>query len=555
MNRFELKPVALIAIAFFFVSMLLRLVGWTWGLPSPGQDFSLHPDEYPNAAFSQQIDLAKGKLTPGVYNYGTLYFTVLKVAGDVAITYGGNPEKPNDRIALVHKAGRFLNLVFGSLLPVVAWLALSRRGSWQGAGLAAGMLAVAPALTVHARFQTVDMLALLLSLGGLVAAFNILDEDQPALKWALLAGTFCGLSAGTKYVGIVGLVPIFVALGLRLRGGAITGILGAIVVAGVAFVVATPGALLDREAFWRDFQFELDHTKTGHGIVFSGTPNALVYHLGNFVLGFGALASILGIAGLLSGVKQKDRIALLSLVFFVVYLVVISRAEIKFMRYVLPLFLPLAIGIGRLVQNMSAEVSEKTKKLALAGVALSVAGVDRGGFLGSVQFAVQMSLPDTRTVVANYLKEDPSKSVGIVSDPWFWTPTMYPETAAPRFAGPERIQAFREASSIPVVQYIPESGIADRYDWDTRLLSELKPDRVVFSSFETQAVDRIAALKKAGRTFTDVESLLADRYSAFAEQLSKDYEVEKVFNPKPTILVEDMEYVGPTVWVWKKKGS
>ncbi len=165
-----------------------------------------------------------------------------------------------------------------------------------------------------------------------------------------------------------------------------------------------------------------------------------------------------------------------------------------------------------------------------------------------------MSLPDTRTVAADYLKQDASKSVGVVSDPWFWTPTLYPETAAPRFAGPERIQAFREASPLRVLQFIPESGINDRYDWDTRLLSDLKPDRVVFSSFETQAVDRIASLKKAGRKFTDVESLLADRYTAFAEQLSKEYEVEKVFNPKPTILVEDMEYVGPTVWVWKRKG-
>lgn len=555
MNRIELKPVSLIAIAFFVVSMVLRLIGWTWGLPTQGQDFSLHPDEYPNAAFSQQIDLAKGKLTPGVYNYGTLYFTVLKVAGDVAITYGGNPEKPNERIALVHKAGRFLNLVFGSLLPVVAWLALSRRGSWQGAGLAAGMLAVAPALTVHARFQTVDMLALLLSLAGLIAAFNILDEDEQALKWALIGGAFCGLSAGTKYVGIVGLLPIFVALAMRLKKGAVAGIVGATFVSAIAFFLATPGSFLDREAFWRDFQFELDHTKTGHGIVFSGTPNALIYHLGNFVLGFGALASILGLAGLLHGAKQKDRIAILALVFFAIYLIAIARAEIKFMRYVLPLFLPLAIGLGRLIQNLPAEMSEKAKKVALAGAVLSVAGIDRGGLMGSVQFALQMSMPDTRTVVAEYLKQDPSKSVGVVSDPWFWTPTLYPETAAPRFAGPERIQAFREASPLPVLQYLPETGIPDRYDWDTRLLTDLKPDRVVFSSFETQAVDRIAALKKAGRKFTDIESLLADRYVAFAELLSKEYEVEKVFNPKPTILVEDMEYVGPTVWVWKKKGS
>lgn len=555
MNRIELKPVTLIAIAFFVVSVLLRLVGWTWGLPTQGQDFSLHPDEYPNAAFSQQIDLAKGKLTPGVYNYGTLYFTILKVAGDVAITYGGTPEKPNDRIALVHKAGRFINLILGSLLPVVCWFALSRRGNWQGAGLAAGVLAVAPALTVHARFQTVDMLALLLSLAGLVAAFNILDEDQSALKWAVIGGAFCGLSAGTKYVGIVGLLPIFVALALRLKSGSIAGVLASIAVAIFTFFLATPGALLDREAFWRDFQFELDHTKTGHGIVFSGTPNALVYHLGNFVLGFGALASILGISGLLVGAKQKDRVAILALVFFVIYLVAIARAEIKFMRYVLPLFLPLAIGLGRLIQGLPAEMSEKAKKVAIAGAVLSVAGIDRGGLMGSVQFALQMSMPDTRTVAADYLKQDGTKSVGIVSDPWFWTPTLYAETAAPRFAGPERIQAFRMASQIPVIQYIPDTGIADRYDWDTRLLTDLKPDRVVFSSFETQAVDRIAALKKAGRTFSDIESLLADRYVAFAELLSKEYEVEKVFNPKPTILVEDMEYVGPTVWVWKKKGS
>ena len=100
-----------------------------------------------------------------------------------------------------------------------------------------------------------------------------------------------------------------------------------------------------------------------------------------------------------------------------------------------------------------------------------------------------------------------------------------------------------------MVQYIPEDP-QDRYDWDSRLLTELKPAYVTCSSFAVEDLERL----KDQSGLEPVVQLQVDRYRAFVTILQKEYGLSATFGggmPK----VHDMEYVRPWIWVWKRKAT
>ncbi|MBL8040554.1 MAG: hypothetical protein JNM04_04315, partial [Chthonomonas sp.] len=61
------------------LSVGLRFVGITWGLPNGTQLFSLHPDEPIILAAAKQIRVFSGHLTPGFYNYGSFFLILLSL--------------------------------------------------------------------------------------------------------------------------------------------------------------------------------------------------------------------------------------------------------------------------------------------------------------------------------------------------------------------------------------------------------------------------------------------------------------------------------------------
>src|SRR5437763_667705 len=69
-----------IGVAIFALSLGLRLIGITWGLPNALHYDSYHPDEPINWAASQRIDPAHLQFVPGFYNYGTFFLTASKIA-------------------------------------------------------------------------------------------------------------------------------------------------------------------------------------------------------------------------------------------------------------------------------------------------------------------------------------------------------------------------------------------------------------------------------------------------------------------------------------------
>ena len=159
---------------------------------------------------------------------------------------------------------------------------------------------------------------------------------------------------------------------------------------------------------------------------------------------------------------------------------------------------------------------------------------------------------DNREVAANYIKDKATDSTvaGVARDPWYWSATLFPDSALTRmFPFSTRYQVMTAATKPKVVQYVPANP-DERLDWDSRLLSEMRPDYVVFSDLESLDIQRLAKMSNVPE---DNQAVVA-QYKAFERELEKEYTLDKQIGEQ-TDLVEDMRYVAPAVYIWKRKGS
>jgi hypothetical protein len=543
-------------ILVFLVALLIRIPGMGWGLKNDLHNHSYHPDELVLWSYSQEIDPAKFDFTPGFYNYGTLYLTVLRVATDMTSAYTGAPD-PKDAnsvwsfVSRAHMAGRGLSALAGAGTVLVLFLFLRRRIGDFGAVMGALFIAVAPAHVMHSRFQTVDVVATFFLALSALFALRLLDRDRDTsfLRDAVLSGVFAGLSAGTKYTGVIAILTLFAVLAVRPKHRVREGLagFGSMV---LAFLVVTPGALLETATFRKDFLYEMAHVAKGHGLVFAGTGNGFLYHGTNLLYGIGAILTLLGLIGLgyFAFKKQVWMVALLS--FFLTYFILIGRAEVKYVRYTFPLYIGLAAGFGALMAEGNRR-GGLGRVLVMAGI-LGLGGADSRGLNGTAQMTVQMTGEDPRDQAVRWLRQNtsPGNTVGLAEDPWFWNPPLSPHGTGMRVGAPQReawLNMLRDTSNPPVAfAEDPGGGILP---FNPALLDQA-PEYVTFSSLESDPRERLI-----GRTDVpaDVQSEAA-RYRDFMKKLSEGYASPPTLFGSQSRLVEDMQYTNPVVIIWKRKG-
>lgn len=527
----------------------LRLTGIGWGLPTSERAWSLHPDEPIVLLYSTQVEPARLDFDPDFYNYGTLPLTLNRVGSLVVGAYGGEIKDPVAQMRRDHLVGRVLSALAGVGIVAVLGVFLLRRFGRIGGLLGTAAVAVAPGLVVHSRFQTVDMIATFFVTLALVAAAKAFEEEDP-FRWSLWCGLWAGLAASTKYSGIVvlaALLPLLIPAASRGKTaraiGAATG------VSLVAFFLTTPGALLHTQKFLRDFQYEMWHTSTGHGLVFAGTAPGPIYHLANLFQAFGLVLTLLGLAGLVGACRRKDpeQPWLIGMTIFAgLTFILIARAEVKFLRYVFPLIPVLAVGVAWMAREAQRKGGDKAawRSVVMAGI-IGVAGLGGGGLSDAARWTVAMTGADPRDEAAKELKRD-AFSVGLASDPWFYTPPLYPEVGVPRGAPFSTREEARMAARPPVLRFVPENP-DERLDFDTRLLDELDPEFVVFSSFETEGLDRLASASAVPTQFAGQ----VDRFKAFMARLKEGYGLHRIYGADGPE-VHDLMYIRPRIWVWKR---
>lgn len=546
----------------FLFAFGLRLIAIGWGLPNDLHNQSYHPDEQVIWQVSQRIKPTELDFSPDFYNYGTLYLTTMRIASDVVAGYGGgavttgvSPEVAAksywDYMARCHLAGRVLSALFGAGLALIVYLIGKRVMSEFGAVIAGLTSAIAPGLVVHSRFQTVDMLATFLFAVSVYFSVRLLDGaaewDKAALKLVGLAGLFAGLSAGTKYTGILALGSVIGACYLCQRPKPLRAIALSSALAALGFFVATPGALFDRAAFIRDFTYELGHTASGHGLVFEGYGSGFAVHLGNLATTLTPLVLVLAIIGLCLALYKRQRWAIVTAISCLLVYIAIGRAEVLFLRYVFPLTVALCLGLGWLAH--SAQTVGGRWRFAVAGVMLVLGN----GLSVAWQWTSAMLL-DPRDVMVRYLKDQgQGKSVGLVSDPWFYSPPFFPDSTINRGLFKFQQEEMQKTANPRVFRYVPEIP-DERYDWDTRLL-DAKPDFVAFSSFEAGDPARLARLSN----LRPEVALLVSRFNAFHDRLESEYEIVGSSGDMrrryaiDALTPHDMMYVRPSLYLWKRK--
>lgn len=471
-------------IGIVLLGLALRLCGLRWGLPCAAHVFSYHPDEAMLAGAAMAANPLLGDFTTSFYNYGSFIPLLLRIAADVLGVLIPVPPEDWALAARLHLVGRVLTVLFGTATLVVVYGMGRRLARLTGvaraqpgkpatrerlAGLvAAGVLAITPMHVAHSHYLTVDVPAAFWVAASLSAALSLLEA--PRLRMALLAGACAGLAAATKYNAGLVILAAPVALALqgslsrrqqaagqtasdagaeatsgkdedpaagevpataarrRVRAALALGCLGA---AAAAFLAACPGVVLETPKFWHDFQFELNHVRTGHGLVFQGTPPAWLYHLITslrFGLGVPLLALLL--AALLPAVWRRSPADLVVAAWVVPYYLVIGMAQVKFMRYALPL-VPVLIAWAAVVWAdwLAGACLSRARSLAAAG--LVAAGLWTAG--SAVTYTALFAVADPRDRAAAWIRGTlpPGSSVALTTVPWFYTPPLVPLNGGP----------------------------------------------------------------------------------------------------------------------------
>ena len=548
----------LLPLAVFLFALLVRLPGLGWGLKNDIRNASLHPDETPNFAYSRAVVPALGRFTPGFYSYGTLYLTTLSIASDVATGYTGGPKTKEgwswtdsvktdwDWVSRCILAGRIVSVVAGAATALVAF-ALARRVAGATAGVLAGaLIALAPAHIVHSRFQTPDVLATALIGGALYFAVRALDprDSKSRLSPATWCGLLAGLSASVKYPGILVLLALYAALALRKHLGWVRQAIVATAVAAGAFLLTTPGVLLETPQFWHDFTFELRHTATGQELFFTGTASGFVFHLANLAVGIGLVLTLMAIAGLSWATYRRHAWVFVLLAFLLPYYLLIGRAEVKYMRYTFPLYVGLAVGFGYAVS--AAQRRGLWGKAAIAGAIVGLGGLPGGGVHDALPLTLGMMGEDPRDDAGRYLHAT-AQSVGLARDPWYWSPSIVPDGANPRSFWQSITNEVERSAAPKILNTLTPDGRVASFDPS---IFKQRPDRVATSNFETEYP---LALRDRKDLNAD-ETIRVASACAWIDQLRRDYEPERTFaNAERTYRIEDMDYVRPQVTVWKRR--
>lgn len=551
---------------------LLRGWGLGWGVPHAGRYYPYHPDEVVLLHATCQVSPLWLDFTPGLYNYGSFFMVLARLAFDLAapaLGWGSVPQYglPFDRwvddYAHLLWVGRLLTVALGvGTVLLTVWLGrllYSARAGWVGGVLAA----VAPILVLFGHYMTVDVPGTFfttLALGCAAASLVRVraGDGRGALRWLAGAGVAAGLAAGVKYNGGVALLSAAVPLWALWRSGekraAVVGAVLTSAAAGVVFLASTPGVLLETDRFLADFTYEVGRNQAGQGMIFHGTPPAALYHLQvTLPVALEWPLYLLVLAGVGWSVWKRRAEDVLLWLFIGSTFLALAGAERKFIRYLTPLIPPLVLLAGRAVDE-----GLRTRGRHAWAAAGALAGLAALG--SSVAHLGVLSAPDSRDLAAAYLKANGGRDalVALGSDPFTYTPPIHPTAGCVKlgalYGGPPIWEQDLPESAPPrpfpladfrILAPRPNTGALA-----VPLLRQYRPDFVVLSDYEYEDPERLAG------TNPDHPLLRLRR------ELDSSYRVAAEFRPRPSLFgftwwrrgipPHDWRYYMPTVRIYQR---
>jgi 4-amino-4-deoxy-L-arabinose transferase-like glycosyltransferase len=551
------------ALALALIALSLRLWGLTWSLPSAQHFYSYHPDEILVLSASHAADLWRGQFNPHFYNYGSLPIYLISFFRPAAYALLG-PSLYTDYLL-----GRLITALMGAATVSLVFL-IAREAAGETAGWIAGVcMAIAPEHVIHSHYVTVDVPATFWIALSLYCCLKSLRTDQ--LQWPILAGIAAGCAAGSKYNAGAALLSVLLATYRRPR------VLWKSLLAFVAaFLLCVPGMLLWTSEFLRDFDYELRHTRTGHGLVFVDTAPGWIYHWTfNLRWGLGyallALASVGLVAALVRMIRKPGDPSIgetengtrpldlrlvygILLAFLVPYYLVIGAAQVKFLRYTIPMLPPLFVLLGaeaaRLWEASSARrpsaegAAPRSGALSFILVAVgALAALYTLAYTAGFDGLLSRTPPQDQALgwLQNHAR---GQSLGLTTVPWFYSPPVSPYNG-----GPQSQRAFYERiGESPYVLSVVGTD-ADR-------LNAVKPRYVPLSEYETMDSLRLMD-SPAGRRLPEVA-----QFARFWDALRRDYVPVFSTESRPGLPSgwapsgeppHDWLYPYPAITIWERK--
>ena len=377
--------------SFFFnrvpYFLTVFLIGFSLFVGIRGVDFGNHWDEW-KLVSSVETHIKKKTFLPGWYNYPSMsYWLTLASAytcqPDVLLA----PEQlPEAELKPFYLRGRTFFLIFSVMAIGLVFLTLLELGvgSWAALGGAA-LLAGSWEYGYHARWMAPD--AIMATLATACLLFLMRFYRTSSERWAWLAAIFGGLALGSKYPAGLLIIILLVAIVLNwyAKIKRWSGILASaeaksadfifpqkpvfplktVLLASflffAAFLLSTPGALLDFTKFKADLLFEIAHYKTGQdGHNVSGAAE----HLGNLFRYFGfhvfspnkllsLFLALVSLSGVLFSLKRDRRLALVLGLFPLLYMIYFSSQKVMFARNYLVLIPFSAIYFGLALSSIA----------------------------------------------------------------------------------------------------------------------------------------------------------------------------------------------------------
>jgi hypothetical protein len=292
-----------------------------------------------------------------------------------------------------------LSLLVGVWIYV---LVLHWRKRWAEALLAASLVAFSWELGYHARWVAPDALMTSFVLLSLMLVF--LSRGRPGRRrWLAFAAVSAGAACGTKYQGALALLPVLIEAmhGSRECAGARAPWkewARLVSVFGVAYLITTPGTLLDPLRFWHDLWFQWNAYATGWE---DHTLTRGAEHLAKLVsyLGFAAFSHfrvvaatvfLLAVVGAITVIRKNrwDAVILVGIpAFYVLYM---AMQRVMFVRNYLVIVPFLAVLAARGTTHIGDRLARwRLMRLGVA-VVLGAALCANAGWLWSAAQTIRV---------------------------------------------------------------------------------------------------------------------------------------------------------------------
>jgi tetratricopeptide (TPR) repeat protein len=295
----------------------------------------------------------------------------------------------------------------------VAWRVAARLTGRFGGILVGLLLALSPMLVEHAQQITPDILLVFFSAAAGGRLVDIYERGR--VRDYVWAAVWIALGAASKYTPVL-LTGVLYATHLMRRHaeGRSLKLLGiedrrlwlAALFCALVFCATSPYLFTDMSVLKRDFGYQAMHMKQGHFGQDSHASGYWYYVSKVLPHALGLPALVLGVVGLgWAGLRLRGRwtVVLLSgLVFYAV----LGALSTRFDRYMLPVLMPLALGVAGLwavLQPRLARVSGRARRATAAGLGLITVGP---ATWGTLEYHRVESAPSTQWLTKQYVTQE-----------------------------------------------------------------------------------------------------------------------------------------------------